>query len=101
MEYYFKALEIRKAVLGEKHRDTAGSYNNIGIVYGNSGNHTKALEYFIKALEIRKAILGESHPYTQQTIQNIKIAKRKLEESQGKREEPKKKKGFWAKLFGK
>ncbi|MEE0895017.1 MAG: tetratricopeptide repeat protein [Bacteroidales bacterium] len=100
LEYYFKALKIRKAVLGEKHRDTAGSYNNIGIVYGNSGNHTKALEYFIKALEIRKAILGEQHPYTQQTLRNIEIAKQKSEESQGKTEEPKKKKGFWSKLFG-
>jgi hypothetical protein len=44
--------------------------------------------------------LGESHPYTQQTLRNIARAKQKLEESQGNTEEPKKKKGFWARLFG-
>jgi ABC-type transporter Mla subunit MlaD len=79
------------------------------------GDYDKALEYLNIALEIRKDVLGESHPYTQQTLQNIAIVKQKLEESQGKTEEPevaqeiqqnkteepKKKKGFWSKLFGK
>ena len=101
LKLYNKALEIIKEVLEEKHADTAASYNNIGIIYGNSGKHTKALEYFRKALKIRKAVLGKSHPNTQQTLRNIARAKQKLEESQGKREEPKKKKGFWSKLFGK
>lgn len=80
--------------MGENHPHTASSYNNIGVVYKNLGDYDKALE-------IRKDILGESHPFTQHTLQNIAIVKQKLEESQGKREEPKKKKGFWAKLFGK
>ena len=101
LEYYFKALEITKDVLGEKHPNTAMSYGNIGIVYDELGDYDKALEYFIKALEIFEEVLGESHPYTKQTLENIAIAKQKLEESQGKREEPKKKKGFWSKLFGK
>ena len=100
LEYYFKALEIQKDVLGENHPDTAMSYCNIGVVYGNLGEYDKALEYFNKALEIYKAILGESHPYTQTILRNIAIAKQKLEESQGKTEEPKKKKGFWSRLFG-
>ena len=86
--------------MGENHPDTAISYNNIGVVYNNLGDYDKALEYYFKGLEIRKEILGESHPYTQHTLQNIAIAKQKLEESQGKTEEPKKKKGFWSKLFG-
>ncbi|MBQ1190758.1 MAG: tetratricopeptide repeat protein, partial [Bacteroidales bacterium] len=94
LEYYFKALEITKDVLGEKHPNTAMSYGNIGIVYDELGDYDKALEYFIKALEIFEEVLGESHPYTKQTLENIAIAKQKLEESQ-------KKKGFWAKLFGK
>lgn len=100
LEYYNKALEIRKAVLGENHPDTAMSYNNIGLVYSILEDYDKALEYFNKALEIRKERLGESHPYTQTILRNIAIVKRMLEESQGKTEEPKKKKGFWAKLFG-
>ena len=101
LEFYNKALEIDKDVLGENNHDTAISYNNIGNVYDDLGDYDKALEYHNKALEIFEEVLGESHPYTQQTIQNISEAKQKLEETQGKREEPKKKKGFWAKLFGK
>ena len=100
LENIFKALEETKTVLGENHPDTAMSYCNIGVVYGNLGEYDKALEYFNKALEIYKAILGESHPYTQTILRNIAIAKQKLEESQGKTEEPKKKKGFWSRLFG-
>ena len=87
--------------MGENHPHTANSYNNIGVVYKNLGDYDKALEYHNKALEIRKDILGESHPFTQHTLENIEIAKQKSEESQGKTEEPKKKKGFWSKLFGK
>ena len=98
--YHNKALEITKDVLGGKHPNTAMSYNNIGNVYRNLGDYDKALEYFIKAWEIFEERLGESHPYTKQVLQNIAIIKQKLEESQGKREEPKKKKGFWSKLFG-
>ena len=101
LEYHNKALEIKKEVLGEKHASTAMSYNNIGNVYDDLGDYDKALEYHNKALEIFEEVLGESHPYTQKIIQNISEAKQKLEESQGKREEPKKKKGFWSKLFGK
>ena len=52
-------------------------------------------------MEITKERLGESHPDTQTILRNIAKVKQKLEESQGKTEEPKKKKGFWAKLFGK
>ena len=87
LKYYFKGLEIKKNVLGENHPDTAMSYVNIGAVYANLDDYDKALEYFIKALKIFKERLGESHPYTQQTLRNIEIAKQKLEESQGKREE--------------
>lgn len=101
LEYHNKALEIKKEVLGEKHASTAMSYNNIGNVYDDLGDYDKALEYHNKALEIFEEVLGESHPYTQTILRNIAIAKQKLEESQGKREEPKKKKGFWSKLFGK
>jgi tetratricopeptide (TPR) repeat protein len=94
-------LEIFKDVLGENNPETAMSYNNIGVVYDNLGEYDKAFGYYFKALEIFEEVLRESHPYIQTTIENIAIVKQKLEESRGKREEPKKKKGFWSKLFGK
>ena len=101
LELYNKALEIKKAVLGENHPDIATSYLNIGISYHRLGDYDKALEYYFKALEIFKVFFGESHRYTLRVLRNIYEAKQKLEESQGKREEPKKKKGFFSRLFGK
>lgn len=114
LEFYNKSLEIYKEVLGENNETTAASYNNIGIFYGILEKYKEALVNFNKALEIFKERLGEKHPCTQNTKESIKIAKQKLKESQGKREEtevtqetpqnkteePKKKKGFWSKLFG-
>ena len=45
-----KALEIRRAVYGERHPDVAQSYNNIALVYASQGEYAKALEEFQKAL---------------------------------------------------
>jgi tetratricopeptide (TPR) repeat protein len=73
LEYHFKALEIRKAVLGENHSDTAISYNNIGNVYSYLGEYDKALEYYNKALEITKAVLGENHADTASSYNNIGV----------------------------
>lgn len=86
LEFYNKSLEIYKEVLGENNETTAASYNNIGIFYGILEKYKEALENFNKALEIFKERLGEKHPCTQNTKESIKIAKQKLEESQGKTE---------------
>ena len=59
LEYYKKALDIRKIVLDEEHPDTATSYNNIGSVYYSLGDNPKALEYLQKALDISKIVLGD------------------------------------------
>jgi tetratricopeptide (TPR) repeat protein len=64
LEYKEKALEIRIELFGEKHSDTAISYNNVGTTYGDLGNHQKALEFQEKALEIIRELFGEKHPYT-------------------------------------
>ena len=46
LEYYLKCLKIREAVLGDKHFNTATSYNNIGSVYYSKGDYNTALEYY-------------------------------------------------------
>ena len=101
LEFYNKSLEIYKEVLGENNETTAASYNNIGIFYGILEKYKEALENFNKALEIFKERLGEKHPCTQNTKESIKIAKQKLKESQVKRKKQRKKKGFFARWFGK
>ena len=37
MQAYSKALEIHQKVNGEDHVDTAGTYNNLGVVVKHSG----------------------------------------------------------------
>ena len=64
-------MKIRESVQGQDHPNTAGSYNNIGIVYRNKGDYDKALEYYLKAVKIREAVLGENHPSTALSYNNI------------------------------
>jgi len=70
-EYYLKALQIRKDVLGENHPDTAASYGNLGRLYGKTGEYEKAKEYYLKVLQIRKDVLGENHPDTAASYNNL------------------------------
>jgi CHAT domain-containing protein len=48
LEYLFKALQIRKEILGEKHPDVAANYYDIGLVYNDKGEYDKALGYYQK-----------------------------------------------------
>jgi len=73
LEYLFKALQIEKEILGENHNDVARSYNNIGTVYDDKGEHDKALEYHFKSLQIQKEIFGEKHPDVASSYNNIGI----------------------------
>ncbi len=41
--------------------DVATSYNNLGNVYGDTGEFAKAKDYHERALEIRKEQLGSNH----------------------------------------
>ncbi len=71
LEYQQKALEIRLAVLGERHPDVATSYNNIGVILKELGKPQEALEHYQKALEIFLAVLGERHPNVAMSYNNV------------------------------
>jgi len=70
---YFKSLEIRKELLGEKHLHVADSYMNIGIIYNAKSEYDKALEYHFKALAIKKEILSDKHLDVSNSYNNIGI----------------------------
>src|SRR5207249_1765791 len=76
LEAHQKALEIRRAVLGERHPNVAGSYNDIAVVYSDQGDYTRALEAHQKALEIRRAVWGERHPDVAGSCYNIALVYR-------------------------
>jgi tetratricopeptide (TPR) repeat protein len=68
---YHEVLKIREKVLGKEHPDTAGSYNNIAVVYDHQGDYAKALEWHKKALGIKEKALGKEHPSTATGYNNI------------------------------
>ncbi len=71
LEFYEKALNIVKNILGELHPYTATSYNNIGSVYDKIGDYNKALEFYEKALNVKIKLLGTEHPSTATSYNNI------------------------------
>jgi tetratricopeptide (TPR) repeat protein len=65
-------------VLGERHPDTAATYNNMAEVCDAQGRHAEALEYYAKVLAIMRDVRGEQHPDTAGTCFNMAITHRKL-----------------------
>ena len=74
IEYYEKALEMKKAFLGESHPSVAETLHNLGTAWSELGEKKKAIEYYEKALEILKSFLGESHPSVADTLHNLGTA---------------------------
>ena len=66
-----KVGKIRRKILGEKHPDTATTYNNIAGIYDKQRDYDKALEWYQKVLVIDEKILGKKHPDTATTYNNI------------------------------
>jgi tetratricopeptide (TPR) repeat protein len=54
LEYYDKSLKIMEEINDKQ--GIASSYNNIGIIYLNQGNYSKALEYYFNSLKIREEL---------------------------------------------
>jgi len=52
---------IHERILGEDHRTTTNTYNEIALVLLRQGNFQEALEWYQKSLEISEKILGEDH----------------------------------------
>jgi tetratricopeptide (TPR) repeat protein len=71
LEYQKKALLLRRELLGERHQDTALSYNNVGNTYCDLGDFRAALEHSEKALSLQRDLLGEMHRDTARSYGNV------------------------------
>ena len=69
--YYHRALRHALAQYGEAHPYVMKSYNNMAIVYFNTGKYERALEYQQKSLAIRQSVYGENHPEVASSYGNI------------------------------
>jgi tetratricopeptide (TPR) repeat protein len=60
--------------LGEAHRETAHSYNNLAAALWYQGKYAEAEAMYRKALAIRIAALGEAHPDTATSYSSLAAA---------------------------
>ena len=72
--FYLTALEGRRRVHGEEHKNILASLNNMGIVLRNIEDYEEALGYYQQALRGEEKVLGKTHPDTLNTIMNMAIA---------------------------
>lgn len=70
-EIWLRQIAMAEEVYGKEHTDTAASYINIGIVYNDQEDYSKALEYYTKSLEICEKMLGKEPQLTACSYNNI------------------------------
>ena len=68
---YQCALAIAEEQLGASHPQTAGSLNNLALLYESQGRYTEAEPLYQRALAIREEQLGASHPDTAGSLNNL------------------------------
>jgi tetratricopeptide (TPR) repeat protein len=75
---YAKAQHLREdycrwceKVLGEKHPETASSYNYMGVNVNGQGKYADAQLLLQQALKLRRELLGEKHPATAGSYGNL------------------------------
>lgn len=66
-----RALELRRAELGEQHRATLTSMCDLGLIYGYVGRWDEAETLYVEALEGRRRLLGEDHQNTLRSMTNL------------------------------
>jgi tetratricopeptide (TPR) repeat protein len=66
-----RALSIRRQVLGNAHRDTLGSIDNLGAVCDVLGRYSEAESLYQEALAGRRKLLGHDHPDTLLSLNNL------------------------------
>jgi tetratricopeptide (TPR) repeat protein len=69
--YFERALAISEKVLGSDHPDTAGNFNNLGVILQALGDYTGARSYLEQALAIWEQVLGSEHPDTARSLNNL------------------------------
>ena len=100
LEHYQKSLSIRKELFGERHSETARSFDNIGNSYSGLGQLDLGLENVEKSLSLRKELLGERHSETALSFNNVGSAYTNLGQNERALGYYEKALGIYLELFG-
>jgi len=68
------ALEVRRCVLGEQHRDTLASMHDLACQRMSSGRFAEAERLFKQTLEIQRRVLGQGDPDALICMMNLAAA---------------------------
>ena len=71
---YLAALEGKRRVLAEEHRETLNSLNYMGLVLSAMEDYGGALDYHQQTLSVQEKVLGKTRPYTLITIEGMACA---------------------------
>jgi serine/threonine protein kinase/Tfp pilus assembly protein PilF len=81
--HYRRALELRRAALGEAHPDVAATLANLGNAQHGLDRFDEALATYNESLALRETTLGPDHPDVAVTLNNIGV----LFKTRGKNDE--------------
>jgi tetratricopeptide (TPR) repeat protein len=73
-----RALELRRAALGDEHPDVAGSLSNLASTYEAAGDYAGMRDLLEESVAIRTAVLGADHPDVAAALSNLGGAYRAL-----------------------
>ncbi len=59
LHYYERSLRLSQEQFGEESKETSISYYNIGVVYSQKGDYTKALENLFKSLAVENNLVND------------------------------------------
>jgi len=71
LEYYARAFEARKAVVGDDSPELGVSHFRLGGLYQEAGKLSEAIDHFERALEVRRRVLGEDHPLVNEVLAQL------------------------------
>jgi tetratricopeptide (TPR) repeat protein len=65
------ALDLRREILGDRHRDIVNGLNGLGLLHTETGEHDAADAYLQEALAMSLDLNGEQHPLTAAVLNNM------------------------------
>jgi tetratricopeptide (TPR) repeat protein len=68
-----RAVALRRAELGEAHRDTLASMNDLAVQYKSLARYDDAERLYLETLETRRSVLGDEHPKTLESMNNLAV----------------------------